>query len=119
MGLLTVVEAVTLIECSLRLNRHLQHRAASERQFPVRQASMAPCRSGMASVGTSTGSPSSKEWQCTRQSSDASAPFRLPLTDCFVALNTGSKLSSVLPLLAPPATVARRADARSQLRSLL
>ena len=31
MGLLTVVEAVTLIECSLRLNRHLQHRAASER----------------------------------------------------------------------------------------
>ena len=31
MGLLTVVEAVTLIQCSLRLIRHLQHRAAVSR----------------------------------------------------------------------------------------
>ena len=39
MRLLTVVEAVTLIQCSLRLNRHLQHRAASSGSFPFnRQA---------------------------------------------------------------------------------
>ena len=37
MGLLTVVEAATLIQCSLRLNRHLQHRGRFERQFPARQ----------------------------------------------------------------------------------